>query len=91
MSNIRRVPIPILTGICGTEDRTRGDTVRLQAVTYPGVRAPDSISWELSNSNIVAIEPDSVDASMAWAIAFGDGEIAVEDSEIADPPEGGRL
>ena len=66
---------------------TRGETVRLRAVTYPGFETPQ-YSWELSNSNIVAIEPDSIDASVAWAIAFGDGEIAVEDSEIVDPPEG---
>ena len=66
---------------------TRGDRVRLQAVTYPGFEIPQ-YSWELSNSDIVVIEPDPVDASVAWAIALGDGEIAVEDSKIADPPEG---
>ena len=65
----------------------RGDRVRLQAVTYPGFEIPQ-YSWELSNSDIVVIEPDPVDASVAWAIALGDGEIVVEDSKIADPPEG---
>lgn len=48
----------------------RGDTVRLQAVTYLGGASPQ-YSWESSNSNIVKIATDPVDASMAWAIAVG--------------------
>ena len=48
-----------------------GDTVRLEAVTYPELKVPQ-YRWESSDSNIVAIEPDPVDASVAWAIAVGD-------------------
>ena len=45
-----------------------GDTVRLQAVTYPELKSPQ-YRWESSDSEIVAIKPDPVDASVAWAIA----------------------
>ena len=48
-----------------------GDTVRLEAVTYLGIETP-RYSWESSHSDVVAIEPDPVDASVAWAIAVGD-------------------
>ena len=58
----------------------RGDSVRLQAVTYLGARSPQ-YSWESSNSDIVVIEPDPVDASMAQAIA-------VKGSKIGTPPKG---
>ena len=57
-----------------------GDTVRLQAVTYLGDASPQ-YSWESSNSNIVAIDTDPVDASMAWAIAAAD--------KIGNPPPKG--
>ena len=49
----------------------KGDSVRLQAVTSLEFEPPQ-YSWESSDSDIVAIEPDSVDASVAWAIAVGD-------------------
>ena len=49
----------------------KGDKVRLRAVTYLGTKSPHYI-WESSDSEIVAIEPDPVDASVAWAIAVGD-------------------
>ena len=49
----------------------KGDTVRLQAVTSLEFEPPQ-YRWESSDSDIVAIEPDSVDASVAWAIAVGD-------------------
>ena len=45
-----------------------GDTVRLEAVTYPELKAPQ-YRWESSDSDIVAIKLDPVDASVAWAIA----------------------
>ena len=45
-----------------------GDTVRLQATTYPELNPPQ-YSWESSDSDILAIVPDPVDASVAWAIA----------------------
>ena len=48
----------------------RGDTVRLQAVTYLGNASPQ-YSWKSSNSSIVAIDTDSVDASVV-ATAVGD-------------------
>ncbi len=48
-----------------------GDTVRLEAVTYPELKAPQ-YRWESSDSHVVAIKPDPVDASVAWAIAVGD-------------------
>ncbi len=48
-----------------------GDTVRLEAVTYPELKAPQ-YRWESSDSDVVAVVPDSVDASVAWAIAVGD-------------------
>ena len=48
-----------------------GDAVRLKAVTYPWIESPQ-YRWESSDSDIVAIKPDSVDASVAWAIAVGD-------------------
>ena len=57
-----------------------GDRVRLQAVTYLGGASPQ-YSWTSSNSSIVAIEPDPVDASMAQAIA-------AEVSKIGTPPQG---
>ncbi|MYC12573.1 MAG: SUMF1/EgtB/PvdO family nonheme iron enzyme [Gemmatimonadetes bacterium] len=60
---------------------TRGDTVRLQAVTYPGAETPQ-YSWESSNSDIVVIEPDPVDASVAWAIAVGDRVQIVNSLEV---------
>ena len=47
------------------------DSVRLQAVTYPELQSPQ-YRWESSDSGIIAIEPDPVDASVAWAIAVGD-------------------
>ena len=56
-----------------------GDTVRLQAVTYLGGASPQ-YSWSSSNSSIVDIKPDPVDASMAQAIAKG--------SQIGTPPKG---
>ena len=48
-----------------------GDTVRLQAVTYPELKSPE-YRWESSDSDIVVIDPDEVDASVAWVIAVGD-------------------
>ena len=48
-----------------------GDTVRLEAVTYPELKSPQ-YRWESSDSDIVVIELDAVDASVAWAIAVGD-------------------
>ena len=48
-----------------------GDTVRLQAVTYPELKAPQ-YSWESSDRDVVTVKPDAVDASVAWAIAVGD-------------------
>ena len=57
-------------GIEGLEI-AKGDKVRLRAVTYLGTKSPHYI-WESSDSEIVAIEPDPVDASVAWAIAVGD-------------------
>ena len=45
-----------------------GDSVRLQATTYPELNPPQ-YSWESSDSDILAIVPDPVDASVAWAIA----------------------
>ena len=57
----------------GIEDLriAEGDTVRLQAVTYPELKAP-KYRWESSDSDIVAIKPDADDSSVAWAIADGD-------------------
>ena len=48
----------------------KGDTVRLQAVTFPELKSPQ-YRWESSDSDVVAIEPDPADASVAWAIAVG--------------------
>ena len=45
--------------------------MRLEAVTYPELKAPQ-YRWESSDGDIIAIEPDPVDASVAWAIAVGD-------------------
>ena len=50
MSTIRRVPIPILRESRGTAGSHRGDTVRLQAVTYLRAETPQYI-WESSNSD----------------------------------------
>ncbi len=55
-----------------------GDTVRLQAVTYLGANTPQ-YSWSSSDSTIVAIKPDSVDASMAIGVGGG---------KIGTPPKG---
>ena len=49
----------------------QGYSVRLQAVTYLGDESPQ-YSWESSNSNIVEIETDPVNASVALATAVGD-------------------
>ena len=49
----------------------KGDSIRLQAVTFPELKSPQYI-WETSDRDIVAIEPGPVDASVAWAIAVGD-------------------
>lgn len=50
---------------------TAGDSVRLRVETYPELRSP-RYSWRSSDSDIVAIKADPADASVAWAIAFGD-------------------
>ncbi|MCY3766049.1 MAG: SUMF1/EgtB/PvdO family nonheme iron enzyme, partial [Gemmatimonadetes bacterium] len=48
-----------------------GDTVRLEAVTSVEFEPPQYV-WESSDSEIVAVEPDPISASVAWAIAIGD-------------------
>ncbi len=49
----------------------KGDSIRLQAVTFPELKSPQYI-WETSDRDIVAIKPDTLDASVAWTIAVGD-------------------
>ncbi len=63
-----------------------GDTVRLQAVTFPEFKSPQ-YRWESSDGDIIAIEPDPVDASVAGAIAVGDsGQITT--LTVFDRPNG---
>ena len=62
-----------------------GDTVRLEAVTYPELKSPQ-YSWESSDSDIVAIKPDPADA----AVGVGDcgwGQRADSDSIGVRPGE----
>ena len=50
---------------------TEGDTVRVQATTVPDFRSPE-YKWESSDDDVVSINPDPIDASVAWMIAVGD-------------------